>query len=514
MVESEAKKSPVEALEEKRRLLRSVLLRSKRYWSVLAASVVLAALGAWVAPKILKPRYESEVILTLRQGMESQALVGLREWEESSWNGKLRDFLFSGPNLRELVERERLDLDSVAELGMPRIVERLRRRVRFSAGGETTFVIGYTHDDPEVAQRATRRLGEQLIAHVRAHFAERAASTRKFLEAEESRLGEEVRSAEAKYAVFVSQHPEFVPERSPDGRARPAVAHEAASPSTGRAGQGSTAALQRQAARLRRRLEQLRSPAQPEHPTPTPSPEAELTPESRASIGAATREVQRATDEYNALKSKYTARHPDVVRAQAQLAALQAQLQRVKATAVTTEPTLPQSARAEVLAPPDPNEEESLTRQLQQVEAALQRSVNTSTNRTAEMAPGDDDGARTIVGLETQWAEVSRGRDVLSEQHALIQRRLFTATVLDKAQSAGGGTELVVAEPAYLPKLPSAWGPRRTAAGAAALLLLLGSALMLGLGFLDQRILSEWDLSHLDLAPIALVIPPMDPDTD
>jgi capsular polysaccharide biosynthesis protein len=498
--------SPLEMLEEKLLLARSVWLRSKRYWPLLPVSLVLACLGGWAAPKLMKPQYKSEVILTVRQRMESRALQGLQDQNERSWKDRLREYLMSAPNLKEVIEKEHLQQARLADVGMPRTIETVRQKISFSAGGET-FIIGYEGNDASVVQRAAARLGEQLIEEVRRQSSERLGSTRAFLEREERRLREELRRVDAAYAGFISQHPEFAPEDSPSALGRAAGAREPASAAAVATGLGSYGALQRQANRLRRRLDQLNTPSSASLPPGAPA-EPELTPESKAAIEVATQQVQRAARDYDSLKTRYTERHPDVVRARTQLAAAQAELRRVKASAVTL-PGTP-AAEMQALAPPDPKERQSLTRQLRQVEAALVRRGPSSPQKDETSAAQTEEGADTIVGLETRWAEINRQRQGLRAQHDQIQNDLFNSNVVFKAQAVGGGTELVVAEPAYLPKLPSSRGPRRTAGIAAGVILMLGVGVMLGLGFLDQRILTEWDLTRLDLAPIVTVVPSLD----
>lgn len=512
MTEPDKNKSPAERLEELLHFAQSLWLRSTRYWPVFAAGVVLASLAAWAAPKYIKPKYKSEVVLTLHERMESSALLGLQNWRESSWKTKLRELLLSGPNLRDLVQAEGLYKDWIADMGLPRTLERVRERISFTYGGETMFIISYTDDDPAIAQRAARRLGDQLTSQVSGESSDRVSATREFLQKEEGRLRTELQATELEYASFISQHPEFAPLDSAVRQTQQPAKAVVAAPSS--AGQGSAAALQRQANRLRARLEQIRNPTQAPAPPPPPPPKPELTAESRAAIDAASREVKKAQDEHDLLKSRYTVRHPDVIRAEAQLNELRAQLQRIEsaawAEATATMPEAPEPVEV-VVPPPTPAEEGALARQLQQVEAALHAARQPSGGQPAVLQK--DDGARAIVDLETQFAELSRRQSTLRQQYALMQNRLFNANVMDKAQAVGGGTRLVVAEPAYLPSLPDARGPRRTAAAAAALFLFLGAGLMLGLGFLDQRILTAWDLTRLELAPIAVVIPPLEKES-
>jgi hypothetical protein len=146
-----------------------------------------------------------------------------------------------------------------------------------------------------------------------------------------------------------------------------------------------------------------------------------------------------------------------------------------------------------------PETARELERQLRSVEEAIRAG-----------ARGDDapnDAGQSIVSLETRWAALTRDVAAARERYQSTQRRLFNAIVMDTAQATGAGTQLIVAEEAYFPKRPIKRGPLRTRVGAALAVLMLGVLIALGLGFLDPRVTSVWDLERLGIAPIVLVVP-------
>jgi hypothetical protein len=119
--------------------------------------------------------------------------------------------------------------------------------------------------------------------------------------------------------------------------------------------------------------------------------------------------------------------------------------------------------------------------------------------------------AADIVSLEAQWGSLSRELADLRERHDSVQRRLFRATMAANAESSGGATKLVVVEEAYYPERPIKRGRKRTGATAALGVSVFGLLVMLGLGYLDPRIMSQWDLDHARLGPIAVIVPRLKP---
>ena len=500
MMESPAQKAPADAFSDTLQLVRSVLRRSMRYWPVAAASLLLGAVAFVVTPWVHPPVYRSEVVLKIQEGLEARTVLGMRDGGESvrARNARLQARLFSRPNLSALVEQEQISPDSVAKLGVAIFIKELESQIRFSAGVGNTLLLSFEDPDPALAQRAARRLGKLLSEQVGRDASAKAAAAWKFLEDEETKLAEDLQAREAEYAKFVTEHPEFA-------EARTAATASRAPPTARTAGgkaAGANAALRRQADRLRRRLEQIRSPLA-EPPPPPIAAEPQLTPESRDAIASAQRELQRATEELAAREAQLTKRHPDVVAGQARLSAAQDRLARIKAAARAM--AVPPSPDPGMPVPPmGPETEAALEQQLKNVESAMRAAANVEAQGESESSSTSE---QSIVNLETRWAALSRALKAARDRHEAMQRRLFNAILLDTAQNTGGGTQLVVAEDAYLPKLPIRLGPRRTGAVALAAVVVLGLFITVGLGYLDPRVLSECDLAHLNVAPIALIVP-------
>jgi hypothetical protein len=475
----------------------------------MAVTVVLGAAAFVLAPRLVRPVYRSEVVLAIRQNLQADTVLGNESAAGESRrtrNAYLKEMLLSRPNLRWVIEQENLSPGTVAKIGMTAATEDLAAQISFGAGESNTILVGYHDADPKQAQRVARRLGESLARQVGRDNAQRAESTRKFLEQEQAKLGKELQEKEEDYARFVALHPEFAPERR--------YGQTAAGPSGALARTGvesvdsadPAAALRRQADRLRRRLDQVKNP-QANNPPASPPPAApQLTPESRDAIAAAERDVQQAKQELEARQLQYTGRHPDLLAAQARLSAARSRLTRTKAAA---EAYVPPAAPLQPPASVQPQARQDLERQLRTLEATM-ASPRDLASAVPSGAPLGGNAA-AIVSLETQWTSLTRDVAAMRERYEAIQRRYFRAFMVATAEASGGGTQLTVAEDAYLPKLPVRRGPKRTGAAGSLAVVAFGTLLTLGLGYLDQRTVTKWDLDRLGLGPITLIVPRLKP---
>jgi hypothetical protein len=503
--EAQPAAAPADAMLDLIRLVQSVLRRSKRYWAVIPATLVLAVVGFVVAPRVRPPVYRSEVVVALRDPLDAGAVLANQQGggeNTRTRNARLQALVFSRPNLRALIEYEKIEPTEVARIGMARVVEYVQNFVNFSAGEGNTFVLQYASDDPGLSQRAARRLGQLLVDRVAHDASEQAVATRKFLEDETAKLAESLHAQEAEYAEFVALHPEFALDTGQNQNQVPGYAFRAAATAaaSGNAPADPASALRRQADRLRSRLAQIANPSLTAGTTAAANPETQLTPESREAIASAQADVRRAQEELAAGLAKYTPRHPDVVAAHARVSAAEQRLKALRAAAQRT--ALPAATASPGTVQPETQQE--LQRQLRSVEATIQSdraSVATSGNATGSRS------ADAIVGLETRWSALKRAVESQREQYESMQRRLFNAILIETAQATGGGSQMVVVQDADFPKQPSARDPKKTSAVTAAVIVVLGLAVMLGLGFLDPRIMSQWDLERLNLAPVALYIP-------
>jgi hypothetical protein len=236
-------------------------------------------------------------------------------------------------------------------------------------------------------------------------------------------------------------------------------------------------------------LEQLKNPQRAGAKVPASAPATQLTAESREAIAAAGREVGRAREELDARQAQYTPLHPDVVAAKSRFSAAEGRLARIRTAAQELPSDSPQE----------------LERQLRSIEGSI--ALDARSAKSGQANSSSAGRAAAIVSLETQWAELSRDLGAVREQYEAIQRRLFQAVIAATAQSSGGGTQGVVVDEAYLPGRPYRRGPVRVGALAALIVVMLGGIVTLGLGYLDQRVATEWDLTRLGIGSIAMVVP-------
>jgi uncharacterized protein involved in exopolysaccharide biosynthesis len=450
------------------------------------------------------------VVLAVREGLQAETVMGTEAGlgeSRRSRNARLYELLVSRPNLRDVIESEHVYSSTVAKLGVADAIEDLKKQINFVAGEGNTVIIQFEEVDPTLAQRVTRALGQSLVKQIGRDSVQRAESTRKFLEGEQAKVAQELQVKEEEYARFIAQHPEFALERTQPQAVGATIRAAARADGTSADTSDPSAAMRRQADRLRRRLEQLRGRSgEPASAATSPPAEPQLTPESREAIANAEREVQRAREELESRQAQFTPRHPDVVAAESRLASAQARLSRVRATAqvLAAPPHRPTPL------PPAPaaatDRPEDLERQLRNIESAVGASQASARPNQGD-APSSAGTAAAIVSLETQWASLTREVAAIRDRYESLQRRLFQAVMVATAQSSGGGMQLVVTDDAYLPKRPYRRGPLRTGAVAAMLVMLLGCSLTLGLGYLDRRIVSEWELERLGIGSIALVVP-------
>jgi uncharacterized protein involved in exopolysaccharide biosynthesis len=407
----------------------------------------------------------------------------------------LADLLFARPNLRWVIEQEGLFARAVATFGMADATAQFRKQITFTGGDTDTIVIAVEEREPERAQRVARRLGQSLQNQVGRDSAERAESTRKFLEQEQAKLGKELRDKDEEYARFLAAHPEFAPERRPGQSGVGRVDSPGGDPAD------PSAALRRQAERLRRGLAQMNNP-QPSTASAPPPPQPRFTQETRDAIAAGERDVQQARQELQLKETQFTGRHPDLIAARNRLSAAQDRLARTRAMAEAYVP--PPESAALSPASVQPQTRQEMERQLRSLESAMTVPKSAASDTASgALAPG----AAAIVSLETQWATLTRDVAAARDRYASVQQRYFRASMAASAETSGGRMQLVVAEDAYLPTHPAKRGPLRVGAISAFVVLVLGCGLMLGLGHLDQRVFSQRDLEHLQLGPVTLVVP-------
>lgn len=473
----------------------SLARRTLRQWPVLAGTFVIAVAAAVVAPKLLPPVYMSETLVLYEEVIQTENLLGAQQYtmESRSQIGmRLREMLLSRTNLEQIIKVHNLYPSTVASRGMIDAIEEFRAKIDCRVRENETFRITFQGEDPDMVFEVTKALSDSLVEQNRQFRTEQAEATKQFLEVEQKRVAAELAQKEQKQAQFLAEHPEFAQDFTAGGAAATGASVRAAARSSATTDSGINA-LQRQARRLRSQI------ASPAPPPPAAFSGPSLDPRAAEAIAAAEADLAEARRDLQSKLARYTQQHPDVVAAEAKVRAATARLNQARAAArPASSPSVPE--------PPATEEErrEALRKELARVEAAIARARKGSEPDPAEDAIGE---SSRVVTLETQWATINRELNEVRERNEQIQTRLFRASMVASVESSGRASQMVVVDPAYKPKRPSRRGPRRTGAAAAFVILMFGSMIAFGLGFIDDRIYEERDLKKLKLGPILHVVP-------
>jgi hypothetical protein len=346
----------------------------------------------------------------------------------------------------------------------------------------------------------TARLTELLIQAETDLRKGAAMETVTFAKAQKKAADDELRTRERTYSTFLGKHPEFTQEDVPGGVEGAAIRASEKDKKQQTGGNPRLLALERQADRLRAIL------ATPEGQTPPPPPPVPRvkTPEQIAAqqaIDEAQRELAQANRRLEDARSRFTDKHPDVIKAQGQVADAQERLRK----AVATMP--PDISMPDPLAQPGPIDRDKLARDLADIERRIEAERARAKGVAAATPTSDDAKADAIVTLETEHKDLKRAVDEQREVAQTLADSVFRAELASSQQSAQNDANLAVVDPANAPVAPFGKGKRFVVIVGLILFGGLGAALALALAIIDDRLYRRGDVEKLDLAPVLAVIP-------
>jgi uncharacterized protein involved in exopolysaccharide biosynthesis len=401
--------------------------------------------------------------------------------------------LLARGKLETMLDDMSLYQDIKAKKGVNDAVEEFRKDVNFKARSTDTFSISYKGPDPEVVQKVTERLAQSLIEENQHLRVEQSRVQREFLEAEKSRGESELKEKERQQAQFLSDHPEFAMDQNASSSGVAVRAREREETKAG-VGDASLDALRRQSFRLDSALS-----------GDTPSalrPEAHADPDIEAARAAADSALSSAKADLAAKRAVFTDDHPDVKAAQRRVAdaeaALRAADDKVSASRLQNagaSPSLDPEAAKQKL--------KEKKRKIDGEIAVREKALTEKGKPDTTITPNAE--ANSIVGLETEWARLSRDVSEARTQMNELERNYFRAQI-EAASSLGGySDQVVVLDPAYMPTRPEPPGKSLIVIIAAGAALVFGTILAILRALLDDRIYEESDLARV--SPVLAVVP-------
>lgn len=473
-----------------RELLRVVTIvkRALLKWPL---SLVLVVIGvsAGVGYSVLrKPTFTSETIVVYRQGVKMTTESG---GQSLSLGVRLQEMLLARSRLEGVLDDLAIYQDTKAKRGIVEAVEEFRSDITFKARSTDTFSISFKGRDPELVQRVTESLAKSLIDENQRLRVEQAKTQREFLEAQKTQSGASLKDKERELARFLADHPEFALDANAQNTAGASI-RGSASQKTVQPKDKTLAALERQAERNRVLLE---------GGVPPPAAPDPGDPALEAAVSQARQTLAGAQGELAAKKAKFGDNYPDVIAAQNRVNDAQAKLKGAEDAAREA-----RNANAASMPSSDPEaNKERLRSELQSLNAEIdKRKKALAGNDKAPVDSGTDEADR-VVGLETEWARLSRDVSEARDQMNELERNYFRAQIEASSSLGGYSDQVVVLDPAYLPTRPNPPGKQMLVMIGFGVSFALAMIIAMLRALLDTRIYEESDLVRV--APILAVVP-------
>jgi uncharacterized protein involved in exopolysaccharide biosynthesis len=477
------------------RLQRGVDLGRKttRYWwLVLALAVGGAAISLTFA--LTRPRrFESWAVLFYQERIQSSILSNRQEEVQRNLGDRFRELLLARAQLAQIIADPKLNAFGVLDPELA--VDKLRQAIRFEARGGNNFRITYTDADPDRAKAVTDKLTKLLQEKDESLRNDQASMTVTFVTQQKEEAALELRKREQALAEFLAKHPEFAQDPNQGGTGGEGASIRAirnAKPVN--TGNTRLYALERQRQRIQARLD-----APPDAPPiRVPSPPSAEKLAAEAAVGDAQRELTAANRELEDAVSKYTDKHPSVIKAQERVAAAQQRLRHAQA-AVPPDTETP-------LAPATPADRNKLQKELATIESQIADEQKASGKGSASADAAVTESTNWVVKLETEHADLRRSLNEQRERVGALADSVFRAQIDASQKLAEQGQRLSVIDPAFKPVRPSGPGKTIFLLAGTMLFLGLGAVLAIGLAILDDRLYRRDDIDQLGI-PVLAVIP-------
>jgi uncharacterized protein involved in exopolysaccharide biosynthesis len=489
-------------------LLIAFVRRTMRYWWLIAIITFVGGALAVVFALKQKPKYLSEAKIFYNERIQSSVLQG-REYGVNTKNlgFQYQEMLLARTNMVKIIEA--LDLHAMirAKQGLDAGIEEFKKQAAFKVRGTGMFNISYLSEDADEAQKVASMMVDTLLAEDVRVRREQASATMNFLLEQKAKINKELDKRQRELARFLSEHPEFALDTASGGASTPGASIRGAQAQAKNGGQASLPlpdnidprllALERQRRRIRDRLA---TPDNQAGSTPRKTPE-QL--DAERLVEEADRDLKRAKRELEDRLSRLQPAHPDVIRAQSEVAAAQ---QRLDRTRTQVPPALPRA---------EPVNREALQEELAQIEREIANTKARIRREQGEDVVIEGDDASTdisqeenwVVALETDFARLSQAVDEQRKRLESTDASLSRAEISASQQMAEQGAVLTIIDPPNRPTMPQGKGRAILAAAGTAVFVMLGTLLALALALVDDRIYGAGDLERLAIAPVAVVVP-------
>ncbi len=476
-----------------------VVLLNRRKWWILGAFLPLAAAAALVA--IMLPSvYSSETLILVQpRDIPDDVVKDFITQDTPQRLTAIQEAALSRTHLLRILDEFPGEFSELRKLDEAKQIQTLRKRItiEFTAtsrgrdGIVPYFKISYQDRDPRLAQKVTDKLGAFFIERDSKTREDQVFGTADFLGKELKKVSDQLATEEQQLAELKERYQYELPDQL-DANLR----------TLERLQNELTANSESRDRNLQMKLDLERRMSET---SPVISRE-QLRQQSSGGAAPASPLVQRYHQTEMALaeaRSRYTDKHPDVVRLQAELERLREQIPPEDLAQVSTD--TPGETVTTQVNEPNPVYQQ-LTSQLGQVTTELrildqQRSqIQSSIARYSQRVENTPKREQAIAGHQREY-------ETLQEKYKDLESKLTQARLASSLESNQKGEQFQVVDPASYPLQPTKPNRLFVLAGGLAAALALSIGLAIGIDFLDQRIWSAQEVTELLSLPVIGEIP-------
>ena len=310
----------------------------RRVWYILIPFVVVlaaATLYAFYLPKI----YQATTLILVTPQKVPEAFV--RSTATSRIEDRLQSIgqeIMSRTRLELVIQEFKLYSEEAKSLSLEEIVESMRKNIQVDIRGkEGYFTISYIGKDPKTVTMVTNKLASLFIEENLKLREQQAQGTSEFLSIELNATRTKLEEQETAITRFKKQFMAELPEQREANLKileQLQLQYQKISDNL-KAAQDRKLIIQRQLSNMKTQLALGSFPENPiieDRTAGTLEPELSLLPPSRQKTqGGYEAQLNQWRNLLSELESKYTERHPDIVRAQKQIADLEKRIEKMKA---------------------------------------------------------------------------------------------------------------------------------------------------------------------------------------
>ena len=482
-------KSPLIARDYLQAVVR-IVRRTGRFWWVALLACAIGIAGTLVAAEMRDKQYRSEAVVYYQEGLQWTASEGMSTRRIGQ---RLKDLLLVRTQLARMIDELGLFPVLVKAGHTAEAVEEMRAATSFRVNEGDIFVIAYTGDSPEDAQRVTAKLTDVLIGENTRLRSEQAEVARAFLDVEKKRNEADLNAKETAQLRFLAQHPEFAHEQSTIGQALRASTKRGTDAALANATLSSKddnalGALRREEERLRRQIN-----------TPGEIPRAPRDPVLLAAKNDAEIKLKAAQRDLADKKARFTEQHPDVRSAAGIVKEAEDLFRRASEALTASDASSP---------PVEVEPRAALEARLAAVRediAAYQRK-HPKEKVTPDEPVESSDAAQRIVAIETEWARLSREVTEARERFQQLDTKQFMASMTASTLMSGQAAQIIVIDPAFVPAQPIGMSSKRMYVMGFLLALGFGLGLAMVCALLDDRVYDHIDVDRLEIAPVLMEV--------